>query len=106
MIKRLLVLGGVLCALVLAGCSSRQFVKGKYDENVEDANLLTDKWSESDMQQAVKDLVASAVAHPAISAQKRPPIVMVTRLQNKTSEHVDTQSITDMFTVDLMRTGK
>ena len=91
---------------VLVACGPRQFVKGEYDENVEKANLLTDKWSESDMQNAVKDLVASAIAHPAIASAKRPPIVMVTRLQNKTSEHIDTQSITDMFQVELMRSGK
>jgi penicillin-binding protein activator len=97
---------GLVCALGLIGCGPRQFVKGQYDENVEDTNLLTDKWSESDMQSAVRDLVASAVSHPAIANAKRPPIVMVTRLQNKTSEHIDTQSITDMFQVELMRSGK
>lgn len=100
----------LMCAaigvLFLAGCSSREFVKGKYDEDVNSANLLTDKWSESDMQNAVRDLVNSAVAHPSIANAKRPPVVMVTRLQNKTSEHIDTQSITDMMTVDLMKSGK
>ncbi|HMN69635.1 MAG TPA: penicillin-binding protein activator LpoB [Bdellovibrionales bacterium] len=104
--KKLLVLGGLICAMGLTACGPRQFVKGQYDENVEDTNLLTDKWSESDMQNAVRDLVASATSHPAIAGAKRPPIVMVTRLQNKTSEHIDTQSITDMFTAELMRTGK
>jgi penicillin-binding protein activator len=90
----------------VVGCGPRQFVKGDYDDNVEDTNLLTDRWSETDMQKAVKDLVSSATAHRAISGAARPPIVMVTRLQNKTSEHIDTQSITDMFTVELMRSGK
>ena len=31
---------------------------------------------------------------------------MVTRLQNKTSEHIDTQSIMDMVRVELMRGGR
>lgn len=91
---------------VVSACGPRAFVKGEYDEDVEETNLLTDKWSESDMQNAVKDLVNSMVKHPAINGAKRPPIVMVTRLQNKTSEHIDTQSITDMFQVDLMNSGK
>jgi uncharacterized protein (TIGR02722 family) len=104
--KNLLLLLSVVGAFSLTACGPRQFIKGQYDENVEDTNLLTDKWSESDMQNAVRDLVASAVANPAIASAKRPPIVMVTRLQNKTSEHVDTQSITDMFQVELMRSGK
>jgi uncharacterized protein (TIGR02722 family) len=94
-------------AIGFIGCGPRGFVKGKYDENVEDnPNLLTDKWSESDMQAAVKDLVAAATANPAIAGAKRPPIVMVTRLQNKTSEVIDTQSITDMFQVELQNSGK
>jgi uncharacterized protein (TIGR02722 family) len=105
--KHLVLTIGFLLSISLIGCSSnRQFSKGTYDQNIEDPNLLTDKWSESDMQAAVKELVASAVAHPVISNAKRPPIVMVTRLQNKTSEHIDTQSITDMFTVELTNSGK
>lgn len=100
-----LTLAGSIFGL-LVGCGPREFIKGNYDQNVEDPNLLTDKWSESDMQKAVKDLVESATKHPSIANAKRPPIVMVTRLQNKTSEHIDTQSITDMFQVELMRSGR
>jgi uncharacterized protein (TIGR02722 family) len=91
----------------VVACGPREFVKGSYDDKVEDnKNLLTDKWSESDMQAAVKDLVGAATANPSISGAKRPPVVMVTRLQNKTSEVIDTQSITDMFQVELQNSGK
>lgn len=96
----------IVFAGVVSGCGPKAFVKGEYDKDVESTNLLTDKWSETDMQQAVKDLVSSAMSNPAISTAKRPPVLMVTRLQNKTSEHIDTQSITDMMTVELMKTGK
>ncbi len=61
----------IMSMFVISACGPRQFVKGEYDENVNDTNLLTDKWSESDMQTAVRDLVASATAHPAIAAAKR-----------------------------------
>lgn len=104
--KNLILLTSVLGAIVLSGCGEKAFVKGDYDNNVQDTNLLNDKWSETDMQNAVRDLVASATSHYSISNAKRPPIVMVTRLQNKTSEHIDTQSITDMFRVELMRNGR
>ena len=96
----------LLLGASLTACGPRAFVKGEYDKDVESTNLLNDQWSETDMQKAVKDLVASAVAHPAIAGAKTPPIVMVTRLQNKTSEHIETQSVTDMITVELMKTGK
>lgn len=88
------------------GCGPKAFVKGKYDEDVERTNLMTDQWSESDMQETVKTMVASLVSHPVVSGARTRPVVVVTHLQNKTSEHIDTQSIMDMVRVELMKTGK
>jgi penicillin-binding protein activator len=96
----------ILSSLVLVNCGPKAFVKGNYDEDVNRENLLNDSWSETDMQKVVQDLVASLVSHPTISVAKRPPVVMVTQLQNKTEEHIETQSIMDMVRVELMRGGK
>lgn len=105
--NKLIGLVGLLgLSLALASCGPKAFVHGDYDKNVESENLMDDRWSETDMQHAVKDLVASAVVHPVIASAKRPPIVMVTKLQNKTSEVIDTQSVTDMITVQLTNSGK
>ncbi len=105
--KKLSVMMASVITLVLtSGCGSKQFSDGGYDEDVNEANLLDDRWSESDMQKAVEALVKSATSHYAISSSKRPPLVMVTRLQNKTSEHIDTQSVMDMVRVELMRGGR
>lgn len=92
-------------AIFITHCGPKAFVKGQYDD-VQKENLLNDQWSETDMQNAVKDLVASAVSHPAIANAKTPPVVMVTQLQNKTSEHIDTQNIMDMLRVELMNSGR
>jgi len=97
-----------LCAvglMALTACGPKAFVKGEYDD-VERENNMNDLWSETDMQKVVADLVAGMLAHPAIANAKRPPVVMVTKLQNKTSEHIDTQSIMDMIRVELQRGGK
>ncbi len=94
-----------LLFLGLTACGPKAFVKGDYDD-VERKNLLNDQWSETDMQSAVKDLVSSMMAHPTIDKAKTPPVVMVTNLQNKTSEHIDTQSVLDMIRVELMKSGK
>lgn len=91
--------------LFLASCGPKAFVKGKYDDT-ERENLLNDSWSETDMQNAVKSLVDSMMAHQTIVRANTPPLVMVTSLQNKTSEHIDTQSIMDMVRVELMRSGR
>ena len=91
---------------VVTGCGPKAFTKGEYDKDVERENLLNDQWSETDMQKAVKDLVDSLVGHHTIAAANRPPIVMVTNLQNKTTEHIDTQNIMDMIRVELMNRGR
>jgi uncharacterized protein (TIGR02722 family) len=91
--------------LTVAACGPKAFVKGEYDDP-ERENLMTDQWSETDMQKSVADMVASMVKHPVINNAKVPPIVMVTGLQNKTSEHIDGQNIMDMVRVELSQTGK
>jgi uncharacterized protein (TIGR02722 family) len=88
-----------------AGCGPKAFVKGEYDD-VNTENNLNDQWSETDMQKTVQTLVASMNHSPAIAEAKRPPVLMVTKLQNKTDEHIDTQSVMDMVRVELARSGK
>jgi penicillin-binding protein activator len=88
-----------------AGCGPKAFVRGEYDD-VGRENNLNDLWSETDMQKVVTDLVAGMTAHNSIANAKRPPIVMVTKLQNKTNEHIDTQSVMDMVRVELSRGGR
>jgi uncharacterized protein (TIGR02722 family) len=95
----------LVMSLLFAGCGPQVFTKGDY-ENTEKENLLNDQWSETDMQKTVKDMVTSMVAHPIIANAKTPPVIIVTQLQNKTSEHIDTQSVMDMVRVELTNTGK
>ena len=92
-------------AFALTACGPKAFVKGEYDD-VNRENLMNDQWSETDMQLIVKSMVDSLTMHPSITNAKKMPIVMVTNLQNKTSEHIDTQSIMDMVRVDLTNSGK
>lgn len=89
----------------LTACGPKAFIKGQYDDP-ERENLMNDSWSETDMQVIVKAMVDSMVTHPAITQKKVPPVLMVTNLQNKTSEHIDTQSVMDMVRVELSKSGK
>jgi penicillin-binding protein activator len=95
-----------LCVFLLGvvSCGPKGFIKGEYDD-VNNENLLDDRWSETDMQKVVENLVGKLTKHRSIKNAKVPPIVMVTRLQNKTSEHIDTQSIMDMVRVELSNDG-
>ncbi|MBT4763108.1 MAG: penicillin-binding protein activator LpoB [Bdellovibrionaceae bacterium] len=103
---KLLIALTLIAAMGLISCGgNKAFTRGSYDDNVDSTNLLNDRWSESDMQNAVKDLVKSASSHYAIRTAKKPPVVMVTGIQNKTEEHIDTQNISDMLRVELMRSA-
>jgi len=92
-------------ALSIFSCGPKAFVKGDY-EDPEKQNLLNDEWSETDMQVIVKSLTESMMSIPAVANAKTPPKLMFTKIQNKTSDHVDTMSIIDMFRVEMMQTGK
>lgn len=104
--KNLLLFISLVSLIGGLGCGPKAFVKGDYDKDIERENLLNDQWSETDMQNAVKDLVASLLAHPDIAKATTRPVVMITQLQNKTSEHIDTQSVMDSIRVELSRSGK
>src|SRR5258708_1675277 len=75
-------LGLAFCLLVFAGCGPSAFTKGDYDD-VNRNNNLNDQWSETDMQKSVEELVSSMVAAPVVATAKKPPLVMMTKLQNK-----------------------
>ncbi len=106
--KSIKIQGLAICAVLgvflLSGCGNRAFVKGEYDGDVTSTNLLNDKWSETDMQNSVKELVLALSQSPSFMKIKgRRPVIMVTGLKNQTSEHIETQSIMDMFRVELMQ---
>ncbi len=101
---KLVTLSTIISAL-LTSCGPKAFVKGQYDD-VNKENLMNDQWSETDMQVVVKAMVESLTKSAKVASAKTPPDVMVTNLQNKTSEHIDTQSIMDMVRVELTNSGK
>lgn len=101
----LVLLMALIVMAFVSGCGPKAYVKGEY-EDVEKENNLNDQWSETDMQKVVGDLVASMNGSSAIAQAKRPPVLMITKLQNKTDEHIDTQNIMDMARVEIARTGK
>jgi uncharacterized protein (TIGR02722 family) len=103
--KKVLITLVSVSLLGLTACGPKAFVKGQYDD-VNRENLMNDQWSETDMQVIVKSMVDSLVKHPSIANAKKPPVVMVTNLQNKTSEHIDTESIMDMVRVELTNSGQ
>jgi len=89
----------------MGACANRQFTQGEYDDVNED-RLLDDKFNESDAKYLIEDMIGSMATHPIFADSQVPPIVQVEGVRNKTSEHIDTKSLTDSLRTSLIKTGK
>jgi len=97
----------VSAALVLTvSCAGpRAFTKGTY-EDPEVIALLDDRFSENDMQLIAKKMVNSLLASPQISADAGAPAVMVGKMRNRTTEHIDMVMLSDKVKTALLQSGK
>jgi uncharacterized protein (TIGR02722 family) len=88
------------------GCGGQKaFTKGEYDDPTR-VELLDDKFNEADMQQMADTVIKAMVSCPYVAKAAKPPVVIVERVQNRTQEHIDTVSMTDMIRTSLIKTGK
>jgi uncharacterized protein (TIGR02722 family) len=95
----------LLAAALLAGCAAAPDVR--YGDPGAHQSLSTD-FGASDLQQVAEGMVDSLLTFPAvvdITAQRR-PILSVTRVKNKTLQHIDTESITDSIRARLIKSGR
>lgn len=95
----------VVGMLMLGACGHREFTKGEYDD-VNEIRHLDDKFNESDAKFLIQDMIGSMAEHPVFKDARVPPIVQVESVRNKTSEHIDTKSLTDSLRTSLIKTGK
>lgn len=94
-----------LLALSLTGCGPKQFTKGDYDDPNR-VELLDDKFNEADMQQMAQTIVEAIVGCEDIKGSKSPPTIALAKVVNRTEEHIDTDSLTDMIRTNLIKTRK
>jgi hypothetical protein len=96
-------------AVVLSACTGpRAFTRGTY-EDPNQIEMLSDRFNENDLQLIAKRMVNSLAGSPRFSqpAQNgRLPVVVVARLKNKTSEHIDMVSLADKIQTGLAQTGR
>jgi uncharacterized protein (TIGR02722 family) len=103
----LLVLFGIsVISGLVSGCGGEKaFTKGSYDDPTQ-VMLLDDKFNEADMQQMADSVIKALVACPYVSNAQKPPIVIVDKVQNRTDDHIDMVSLTDMVRTSLIKSGK
>ncbi|ENM5746174.1 penicillin-binding protein activator LpoB [Vibrio mimicus] len=90
-------------AVILGGCSNK--VSYGDAQAVETVNV---DFGSTDLQKIAGDMVDSMMMSGSVAAITRDgrPIVFVERIKNKTSEHIDTESITDTISTKMLNSGK
>ena len=90
-------------AVGLAGCQS----KVQYGDATE-VETVNENFGSADLQAITAKMVDSMLTFPPIVAMtvNDRPIMFVDKIKNKTSEHIDTESVTDSISNKLLRSGK
>lgn len=100
--KKLLCSCMVVTAL-LSGCA-KQVSYG----DAQSSETKTIAFGSTDLQTIAGDMIDSMMLSPAIGdiTKSQRPIVFVDSIKNKTSEHIDTESITDTISTKMLNSGK
>lgn len=91
--------------LILAGCSSKPVVSYGDAQAVETTDI---NFGSTDLQRVANEMTASLIASPVVGTltQNKRPVVFVERIKNKTSEHIDMESISDSISTKVLNSGK
>lgn len=104
--NKLLVTASISLALiVLSGCTNKSVVRYGDAAAVETTDI---NFGSTDLQTVAGQMTDSLLISPVVgtlTANTR-PILFVESIKNKTSEHIDTESITDSISTKLLRSGK
>ncbi|KGY12071.1 membrane protein [Vibrio tubiashii] len=90
-------------AVVLGGCSNQV----SYGD-AQAVETTTIDFGSTDLQKIAGEMVDSMMMSGSVAVITRDarPIVFVERIKNKTSEHIDTESITDSISTKMLNSGK
>ncbi|MDF2153618.1 penicillin-binding protein activator LpoB [Vibrio sp. CAU 1672] len=90
-------------AVVLGGCAN----KVSYGD-AQATETVTVDFGSTDLQKIAAEMVDSMMMSGSVAAITRDqrPIVFVERIKNKTSEHIDTESVTDTISTKMLNSGK
>jgi len=91
--------------IALSGCLGSSNVKYGDAGAVE---TTTTDFGSADLQQIANKMVDSLLSFPPIVqiTSKRRPVMFVEKIKNKTTEHIDTESVTDTISSRVLRSGK
>ncbi|PCI50034.1 MAG: penicillin-binding protein activator LpoB [Moraxellaceae bacterium] len=97
-------LSATLAVAGISGCSSTGVSYG----DASAVETTTTEFGSTDLQMIAEKMVDSLLTFPPIVdvTSKRRPVMFVDTIKNKTSEHIDTESVTDTISSRILRSGK
>lgn len=103
-IRNLALAGMAVSALALSGCAANPVVYGDATA-VENTTL---DFGSTDLQMIAAKMVDDFLVFPPVQEMtaKRRPVLFVDKIKNKTTEHIDTESITDTISTKLINSGR
>ena len=104
-IRTILAASALAAAALLSGCAAAPDVR--YGDPGSTQAVSTD-FGSSDLQQVAGGMVDSLLTFPPVvelTAKER-PVLSVTKVKNKTLQHIDTESITDSIRAKLIKSGR
>ena len=102
---------GVLSgAILMSGLSCAPSFEAAYSDP-DKAEIVDDRWNETDARKTAEHLVQSCVRKPwlqefRIRSKGRKPVVIVDEVENRTDEHIDTKALTEFIRDELINSGK
>lgn len=94
--------------LITTGCVTNSPVVGGGNVEYGDAKaveLVTNEFGSSDLQAIAEAMTRSLLQSKVITGSKTRPLVTIADVKNKTSEYIDTASITDSIRTQLAKSG-
>ena len=88
-------------ALLLGGCAKE---KTRYGD-AKSVETVTNQFGSTDLQMIAESMTRSLLNSDVVANGSR-PIVTVQEVKNKTSEYIDTRSITDTIRTELQKSGR
>ncbi|XXF76544.1 penicillin-binding protein activator LpoB [Myxococcaceae bacterium GXIMD 01537] len=106
---RRIILSACIAASLTACGGPRAFTRGTY-EDPNTIEMLSDRFNENDLQLIAKKMAESLANSPRFAQPPAPnqslPVVLVGKLKNSTSEHIDMRSLGDKIQTALAQTGR
>ena len=94
-----------IAIIALSGCTNKSVVRYGDATAVETTDI---NFGSTDLQKVASQMTDSLLLSPVVGTltENTRPIIFVEGIKNKTSEHIDTESITDSISTKLLRSGK